>query len=275
MNYLPKISIVTPSFNQGQFLEETIHSVLDQKYENLEYIVIDGGSTDLSVDIIKKYDERIKYWVSEKDNGQTQAINKGFERATGDIIAYLNSDDRYCLNVFGKIAQYFAQHPNCMWLCGNILFTDSSGSIIARKSPFYTPFVLRYGTASLYQPTIFLRRKLFQEAGCLRENYHAIMDREWYCRIAVLYEPHLIDMDIAYFRWHTNSKSSSKTNSLHHKLYIRERVEIAEHYIPWLRPLIHIFPRSFITVLEQISRGIKIIERVKRILGISKVQKMR
>jgi glycosyltransferase involved in cell wall biosynthesis len=273
MNRLPKISIVTPSFNQGQFLEETILSVLDQKYENLEYIVIDGGSTDGSVDIIKKYEKRIAYWISEEDRGQSHAINKGFERATGDIIAYLNSDDRYCPNVFNKISQYFARHRDCMWLCGNILFMDVAGNVFARKKPIYSPFVLRHGSASVYQPSVFLRRGLLQEVGFLQEDFHAIMDKEWFTRISEHYLPHIIDMDIAYFRWHPQSKSSSAVNSLHYMQYIRERSEISVRYLPWLRSLLHSFPRSTIFVLQQISRGIKIIERIKRILGISKVYK--
>ena len=238
------------------------------------YIIIDGGSTDSSINIIKKYEKHIAFWCSEKDRGQTHAINKGFERATGDIIAYLNSDDRYCPNVFSKVAQYFTQYLDCMWLCGNILFTDSSGNKIARKSPFYSPFILRFGSASLYQPAIFLRRNVLQEAGYLHENYHAIMDKEWYCRIAARYKPHLIDMDIAYFRWHQESKSSSKINSQHHKLYIRERVEIIERYLPMLGSLLRVFPRSSIAVLEQVSRGIKMIERTKRTLKISNIQKI-
>src|SRR6185295_16519519 len=114
-----KLSIITPSFNQAQFIEETILSVLDQNYENLEYIVIDGGSTDNSVDIIKKYESRIAYWISEKDQGQAHALNKGLARATGDIVAYLNSDDLYLPEAFARVIEYFNQHPQCQWLCGD------------------------------------------------------------------------------------------------------------------------------------------------------------
>src|SRR5690242_3069828 len=109
---LPKISIVTPSFNQGKFIEATILSVLDQNYPNLEYIVIDGGSTDETVDIIRRYEGRITYWESEGDRGQVHAINKGIERSTGDIFGFINSDDLYLPGTFATVAQYFQDHPN-------------------------------------------------------------------------------------------------------------------------------------------------------------------
>src|SRR4051794_29425295 len=106
MNY-PKISVITPSFNQAPFLEETILSIINQDYPNLEYIVIDGGSTDKSVDIIRKYEEKITFWVSEKDNGQSEAINKGFEKATGDIVCWINSDDILLPHALIKVANFF------------------------------------------------------------------------------------------------------------------------------------------------------------------------
>src|SRR5687767_918810 len=123
---LPKITIVTPSYNQGHFLEETITSVLDQKYPNLEYFVVDGGSKDNSVEIIKKYEQHITWWVSEKDRGQPHALNKGFERATGDVYGFINSDDCLlpgCLNYVGK---QFAADPALKWLVGWVLFVERS-----------------------------------------------------------------------------------------------------------------------------------------------------
>jgi len=113
----PRLTIVTPSFNQSEFIEETIVSVLDQDYPDLEYIIVDGGSTDRSVELIEKYERWLTYWVSEPDRGQAHAINKGFERATGQIAAYINSDDAYLPGAFATVAQTFARNPRADWLC--------------------------------------------------------------------------------------------------------------------------------------------------------------
>ena len=114
----PKISIVTPSFNQGKYIEQTIQSVLDQDYPNLEYIIIDGGSTDETVEIIKKYEHKIHYWVSEPDKGQTDGINKGFAKCTGEIFNWINSDDYYEPGTFYKLAKLFTEHPYVDVVCG-------------------------------------------------------------------------------------------------------------------------------------------------------------
>src|SRR5438132_9480052 len=115
----PKISIVTPSFDQGRFIEETIRSVLDQNYPNLEYLIIDGGSTDQTIDIIRKYEKQLSYWESEKDRGQVHAINKGLARATGGICAFLNSHDVYLPGTLATVAKYFDEHPKAEWICGD------------------------------------------------------------------------------------------------------------------------------------------------------------
>jgi len=126
----PKISIVTPSYNQAEFLERTILSVLNQNYPNLEYIIIDGGSTDGSVEIIKKYEKYLSYWVSEKDRGQAHALNKGFEKATGDLVGWQNSDDIYLPGAFRKVAEVYRNNPNYDVYFGNIYFIDEEDNII-------------------------------------------------------------------------------------------------------------------------------------------------
>src|SRR6266852_3950433 len=131
----PKLSIVTPSFNQGRFLEETIQSVLDQRYEPLEYIIIDGGSTDESLEVIRRYEKHLAYWISEKDRGQVDAINKGLKRTTGDIFAFINSDDVYLPGTFAAVAEYFENHSASEWVCGDtIMFGDGCPTQLVRTN---------------------------------------------------------------------------------------------------------------------------------------------
>jgi len=138
---LPKISIITPSFNQGQFIEETIQSVLNQKYPNLEYIVIDGGSTDNTLDILKKYEGKLK-WISEKDKGQSDGINKGFKMATGDIIAWLNSDDYYLPGALHEVARFFIKNPEAQWVTGDYMEKKFKSILFGIKNCFVSSLLL-------------------------------------------------------------------------------------------------------------------------------------
>ena len=131
MNRYPKISVVTPSFNQGRFIEDCIKSVLDQNYPNFEHIIVDNCSTDGTLEVLKKY-PHLK-WIFETDKGQSDAINKGFRRSTGDIVAWLNSDDFYCENVFWKIVEIFLKNPQVFWIYGNSYFVDEKGKKITYK----------------------------------------------------------------------------------------------------------------------------------------------
>src|SRR5229473_6606028 len=138
----PKISIVTPSFNQGRFLEETILSVLNQDYPNLEYIIIDGGSTDETIEVIRRYEDRITFWVSEKDRGQVHAINKGIEKTTGDIFGFINSDDVYLPGAFNTVVEHFQNQPATEWVCGDTVmfgegFTTELITAVVPKSAAY------------------------------------------------------------------------------------------------------------------------------------------
>lgn len=259
---LIRISIVTPSYQQGRFLAETIESVTGQDYPNLEYFVFDGGSSDNTVEILRRYDKYLTYWESVPDRGQAHAINKGFRRATGEVIAYLNSDDRYCKDVFAKIAAYFMANPECMWLVGNVLFTDEAGKIYARKKPVYSPFVLRYGTSSVYQPAVFVRRRVLDEVGYLNESFTAIMDQEWFCRIGEKYSPDTVHLDIAMFRWHAASKSSSGRNSKHFQHYLDERIIILNRYMPCLTFSSRSVQLLVLWFLAQVARCVKLFHRL-------------
>ncbi len=172
----PKISVVTPSYNQAEFLERTILSVLNQNYPNLEYIIIDGGSTDGSVEIIKKYEKYLAYWVSEKDRGQTHALNKGFERATGDLIGWQNSDDIYLPWAFFKVAEVYKRKPDYDVYFGNVYLIDENDSIIRdiRYVPF-SYFSLIYEGWNITNQTTFFKKDSLKSYK-LDESYQYAMD---------------------------------------------------------------------------------------------------
>jgi glycosyltransferase involved in cell wall biosynthesis len=178
-----RISIVTPSFNQGQFLEKTILSVLDQDYPNLEYIIMDGGSTDGSVEIIQKYASRLAYWVSQRDRGQSDAINRGFQRSTGDILAYINSDDYYLPGVFSIISDYFSQHPEVDIVFGDLHVIDPAGNLLGiKKAVPYDYWSAVFAGSVVPQPATFFRRRVFDRVGYLDEDLKYNMDIEFFAR---------------------------------------------------------------------------------------------
>ena len=235
---LPKISIITPSYNQGNFLERTILSVLEQNYSNLEYIIIDGGSTDNSVDIIKKHEDKLAYWVSEPDKGQTHALNKGFKLATGDIVAWLNSDDMYCPYALQTVAKSFMEENELDFVFGNRYDIDENDKIIrdGRYTHFsFTAFVVLGSTFS--QCASFWKRDLFEEYGYLDETKRFCMDYEFYCRIGNHIKAKHIRKHLAKFRWHGASKSSTmmhvdkKEHGLVHNQYV---MKACKGYPEWL-----------------------------------------
>ena len=217
MAALPKIPIVTPSYNQGQFLEETILSVLNQDYPNLEYMIVDGGSNDDSVEIIKKYADRLAYWVTEPDRGQSHAINKGFRQATGDILAWLNSDDTYLPYTLQTVGQFFAEHADVDMVYGDQVDIDETGSTFrATRSLDFNKFALLSRAGAISQPTSFYRRRVWEELGGLDESLHLTMDYEFFLRIAFAgYRIVRIPQYLAKFRYHDASKTvvgKTKTN---------------------------------------------------------------
>jgi glycosyltransferase involved in cell wall biosynthesis len=162
-----RISIVTTSFNQGAFLEKTIQSVLGQDYPNLEYIIIDGGSTDNSVEIIRKYEKHLAYWVSEKDQGMYHGIQKGFERATGDVMAWINSDDYYHPNSFQVINELFSAFPQIEWVQGIPTVIDERGrTVFVKKFRRWSKYNFLMGDyRHIQQESTFWRRSLWEKAG--------------------------------------------------------------------------------------------------------------
>ncbi len=213
---LPRISIITPSYNQGNFIEETIQSVLSQNYPNLEYIIIDGGSTDNTVEIIKKYESKITYWVSERDLGQTHAINKGLARATGDIIAYLNSDDYYLPDTLFKVANYFRQHPETDLLHGRCRYVNEQNEKIGEQFGSITQFeeiVDLWGVwwrkQQFVQPEVFWSRRISDRIGAFNESLYYVMDYEYWCRILRAGgKVNSIDAELTCFRFTSTQKSN-------------------------------------------------------------------
>lgn len=206
----PTISIVTPSYNQGQFIEETIRSVLLQGYPNLEYIIIDGGSTDNTVDIIKKYEPWITYWVSENDSGQSHALNNGFQKANGDICAYINSDDIYLINAFKSLSKYFKSLEKYKWISANVI----QGTSI-HESRCWKPFVakLQYFAVNqtIAQPGVFWSRDVLCQPW-FDENRTFNMDHKFFLDIYVNKNPpYLVDETVAYFRMHSASKTYERS----------------------------------------------------------------
>ncbi|MCK6538908.1 MAG: glycosyltransferase [Anaerolineales bacterium] len=220
MNAHPLVSIVTPSFNQARFLEATVRSVLEQDYPRIEYFIVDGGSTDGSVEIIKKYAEgledrqqavgfhKVDYWVSEPDKGQTDAINKGFARAQGDILAWINSDDTYEPGAVSAAVKYLQEHPDVGLVYGDANFIDENGRVIGKFAARQTDYArLRRGYVHIPQQASFFRASLWREVGPLDPSFYFAMDYDLWVRIAARAAIHYTPQLWANFRLHSSGKT--------------------------------------------------------------------
>jgi len=225
----PEVTIVTPSYNQGQFLEMTIRSVLLQGYPELEFIIIDGGSSDNSVEIIRKYEPWLAYWVSEKDQGQSNAINKGFTHATGNVFAYLNSDDFYVPGALQTIARAFGTGHE--WISGQVRCWQ--------KDVGYLPFPVLPGknitrwflNCPIAQAGCFWSARLHHKAGCFREDLNYVLDYEFWLRFRFFLKikPFFIKQSIAIYRLHPRSKTMA-----HSTAFWAETKDVRAQYLRFL-----------------------------------------
>jgi len=232
---LPRISIVTPSYNQASFLEETILSVLNQGYENLEYIVIDGGSTDGSADIIRKYEARLAHWVSEPDEGQYHALQKGFARAKGELLGWLNSDDAYLPGALSAVGHAYAKHPDSCIAGPVINFDHRSGEekLVSQHGITFENMVKFWEQQySWHQPGLFFPRSAYELAGGLNGSLNYAMDHDLVCRLLRHCRVVYVDEPIAKFRLHTASKTCTAWDQ-----YMLELSAVSQRYWDLVEPV--------------------------------------
>jgi len=205
---LPLISIITPSYNQGRFIEETIRSVIEQDYPRIEYIIIDGGSSDETLSVIRRYESKIAWWVSERDQGQTDAINKGFARAAGDILAWINSDDTYLPGALRSAAQFLHDHPDVGMVYGDANLVDEYGNLFGRFPARQTDYQrLRRGSVHIPQQSSFFRAMLWRKVGPLDPSFYFAMDYDLWVRLARISRLAYTPQVWANFRLHGQGKS--------------------------------------------------------------------
>ncbi|MGN7613609.1 glycosyltransferase family 2 protein [Magnetococcales bacterium HHB-1] len=231
MARLPKISIVTPSYNQAAFIEKTLCSVLEQDYPDLEYIVMDGGSTDGSVEIIEKYADRLAYWISEKDRGQSHAINKGWQRATGEIFAYLNTDDTLLPGALKRIGEAFLAHPEAVCCFGDCDVLSSEQYLYTAKT-HATGFrrLAMFGQVRyLQQPASFFRGETVRQIGYVNESLHLAMDYDLFLRLAAQGPFVSLSVPVATALLHTDAKTFTNMEA-----HWRERLKVAYTHGGWL-----------------------------------------
>ncbi len=212
----PRIGVVTPSYNQGTFIRQTIESVLGQGYQNVEYRVVDGGSVDDTMDVLKSYGSRVD-WVSEGDEGQASAINKGLKGISADIVAFINSDDVYLPHAFSLVAAYFSDHPEAMWLTGDHFLIDAEGKRIRSYVAAYKRMLRKHPTFRrlamanyIVQPSTFWRRELLDEIGFFDERLRYCFDYDFWLRALLRHPLHVTPRPLSLFRVHKGSKGGAE-----------------------------------------------------------------
>ncbi|OGU46776.1 MAG: hypothetical protein A2X68_03530 [Ignavibacteria bacterium GWC2_56_12] len=253
-----KISVITPSFNHGEFIEDTIRSVANQDHDDIEHIVVDGGSTDSTLATLKKY-PRVR-WVSEQDSGQGNAINKGFAMATGDVLAWLNADDYYEENVFGRIIAYFKDHPDCMFLYGDLTFVDKlgrplnkyTGDKITYDSLIANPDIVR-------QPSSFWRREVMERLGGIDESFHLVMDLDFFLRVGKRYPLHYLEGNLSYYRHYGETKSTALARRQVGEIYRVYR----SHGIILTGPIVRSLLAKYIRTFRLTKVFVSIVRRLK------------
>ena len=229
----PKLTVVTPSYNQAEYLERTILSVLNQHYPNLEYFIIDGGSTDGSLDIIKKYESYLAGWISEKDRGQTDAINKGFRMATGDYVAFQNSDDVFAPDAFSRLADAWRKYTDTDVFFGDMYITDEQDVILEEmRAPAFCPECQIYEGMQVFNQSLFIRRNRLTEFGLLDESLRFVIDYEIVARLGT--QPGVqfrhVDGFWGGFRVQPSAKSSTISS-----VGLAEHQQVKEKYQPLLQ----------------------------------------
>jgi len=207
MSSTPLVSIITPSYNQAAFLEKTMRSVLEQDYPSIEYMVVDGGSNDGSVDIIKRYTDRLRWWVSEKDSGQAEAINKGLTRAKGEFVAWLNSDDYLLPGTVAAAVQALQENPNASFVYGNVRVVTLDGQVLNTLT--YQDWQLSdlMSFHIIGQPAVFMRRSALEKTGFLDTSYHFLLDHQLWIRLAATGEMKYVPQLWACAHYHEDCKN--------------------------------------------------------------------
>lgn len=258
----PKVSIITPSYNQGKFIEETIQSVISQDYPNIEYIIIDGGSTDNTIEIIRRYEDKIAFWISENDGGQAHAINKGLQIATGDLMAWLNSDDTYEPGAIKLVVNEAKKLESPFILTGYSTFFDQNGIIWKPKSiaepkgilkEYSQDELLRFWKSSLSQPSTFWSKETFEKLGTLNNDLYFALDLDYWLRgIQNNVQFYLLPIALSKFRYHSSSKTLKDQKRL-----ISEVKDLSNAYLG------EIERKKFDKDLKRYTRGLMVLKELR------------